>query len=50
MFLSDEGPVLETLDLAFCIGSLTHATFYISICILTCTAYSVHYSTFILAH
>ena len=31
LFLSDEGPMLETLDYTICIGSTS--TFYISICI-----------------
>ena len=33
LFLSDEGPTLETLDFTIHIGSTVHQPFYISICI-----------------
>ena len=46
VFLSDEGPVLETLDYTICIGSTpTFLSFYIFICISTLP---MQHTTFIL--
>ena len=43
MFLSDEGPTLETLDFEFRLsGSCLPITFYISIFISTLYAYTAH--------